>query len=270
MTIDTITDADDPRVVDYRALRDPELRRTRNLFIAESTEVIRVLLAAQRYRIRSLLLTPTAFARLRSLVTDQTVLVASKDVLTAITGVQLHRGGLALVERGIDAGPRDIVRPTTRRLVLLEDVSNPDNIGGIFRTARAFGIDGLLLSPGCADPLYRKSVRVSMGASLLVPWARDPEWPQGMAQLRADGIAIAALTTEATALDLEALVTRGVPERLALLLGNEGTGLSPGARAAADFALTIPMVAGIDSLNVAAAAAIALHRLRSDSGSGTA
>lgn len=264
MTIDTITDPTDPRVAPYRDLRDPALRHDHNWFIAESTNVIRALLLARRYHVRSLLLTPSAHERLLPELAAHPVpevLLASRELLTIITGVQLHRGGLALGERGTVASLEDVAAPTARRLVLLEDVANPDNTGGIFRTAHAFGVDGMILSPGCADPLYRKTVRVSMGTALRLPWTIDTQWPQSIAKLRAQGIVVAALTTSRTAIDLEALLARGVPDRLALLLGNEGTGLSTAARAAADFEVTIPMRGDVDSLNVAATAAIALHRL---------
>jgi tRNA G18 (ribose-2'-O)-methylase SpoU len=261
----TIVDPADPRVDDYRRLRDPELRNGRGLFVAESTEVIQCVLEAPRYRVRSLLLTPNAYDRLQPRLQARSadVLLASRDVLTAITGVQLHRGGLALVERGAAPPVETVLAADVDRFVLLDDVTNPDNVGSIFRTARAFGIGGVVLSPGCADPLYRKTVRVSLGASLLVPWATDPAWPDSVDQLRSRGVVVAALTAAPDAIDLDAFAAGGLPPRLAILLGNEGVGLSDRVRQLADVEITIRMTTGIDSINVAAAAAIALHRLTS-------
>jgi tRNA G18 (ribose-2'-O)-methylase SpoU len=158
------------------------------------------------------------------------------------------------------------VLPTTaggRRLLLgLEAVANPDNVGGVFRNAMAFGADGVVLSPTSADPLYRKAIRVSAGATLAVPFARVPDWPAALNALRAAGFALVALTTRRDALPVQALgTTRAVPEHVALLLGHEGDGLTPATRAAADLEVTIPMAAGVDSLNVATTSGIVLHRL---------
>lgn len=258
-----IADADDPRVADYRELRDPALRHGRGLFVAETIEVVKALLATPRYRVRSLLLTPVFYERLRPLVAerDAAVFLAPTALLESIIGLNFHRGCVALGERGDDPPLDLVVNANAHRMVVLEDVTNPDNLGGIFRTAHVFGMDGLVLSPGCADPLYRKVIRVSVGASLHLPWVRDAQWPHAIALLRDQGFTVAALTTSTTALDLERLATGDVPERLAILVGNEGYGLSAAARAAADVEVTIPMRAGADSLNVGAAVAIALYRL---------
>ena len=152
-------------------------------------------------------------------------------------------------------------RPGPGLVLALEDVSNPDNVGGVFRNARAFGADAIFLSAGCADPLYRKAIRTSMGASLVTPFAHLPGWADGLAQLRAAGYTLVALTPDPSALDIAHL--GAAPSRVALLLGAEGPGLSAETRAAADLRMQIAMAPGVDSLNVATAAAIALHRLRS-------
>ena len=154
--------------------------------------------------------------------------------------------------------------PGSRVLLALEDVSNPDNVGGVFRNGRAFGVDAILLSRGCADPLYRKSIRVSMGASLVVPFAHVPDWTDGLARLREAGYALVALSPDPTALDIALLGTaRPLPPRVALLLGAEGHGLRTETRANADLEMQIAMAPGVDSVNVATAAGIALHRIRS-------
>src|SRR5206468_6952534 len=188
------------------------------------------------------------------------VYVAQPAMLARVVGFHFHRGCLASGERPPELGIEPLVAPGGRRLLVgLEGVTNPDNVGGVFRNARAFGADGVLLGPGCADPLYRRALRVSMGAALQTPFVSILEWPAGLARLRAAGFRIAALTPDRAAVDISSFGP--VPGRLVLLLGAEGQGLSAAARAAADVHLRIPIVPGVDSLNVATAAGIALHRL---------
>ncbi len=269
MRIETIDDPADHRIADYLDIRDADLRLRRGLFVAESRAVVRRLLTSVRFRTRSVLLTSPALESLRGALqaTDPLVPVylTSHEIARAIVGFDFHRGCVALGERMAEPLIEPLVgRPGPRLLVGLEDLSNPDNVGGVFRNARAFGADAVLLSAGCADPLYRKAIRVSMGASLVTPFAHLPDWRDGLARLREAGYTLLALTPDLSALDIALLGTdRPVPPRVALLLGAEGPGLRAETRAAADLEMQIGMAPGVDSLNVATAAGIALHRLRS-------
>lgn len=264
--IEAIDDPADPRVADYRDLRDPGGRRDAGVFIAESRSVVRRLLAS-RFRTRSILLTAPALESLGDALAARgerlPVYVTSHEVVRRIVGFDFHRGCLAAGERGAAAEPGTLTSPAgSRLLVVLEALANPDNVGGVFRNAMALGADGVLLSPGCADPLYRKAIRVSAGGTLAVPFAPLADWPGGLAGLRAAGFTLVALTTRRDAVDVATFgTTRPVPARVAVLLGNEGAGLSRDARAAADVEVTIPMARGVDSLNVATASGIALERL---------
>ena len=206
---------------------------------------------------RSVLGTASALASLRGGLEQAgaPVYVARPETLQRIVGFHFHRGCLAAGERPAELGLDALLQPRGRRiLVALEGVTNPDNVGGVFRNAMAFGADGVVLGPGCADPLYRRALRVSMGGALETPFATVFDLPEGFA-----GFTIAALTPDRAAADISAFGE--VPERLVLLLGSEGEGLSAAARAAADVHVRIPMAPGVDSLNVATAAGIALHRL---------
>jgi tRNA G18 (ribose-2'-O)-methylase SpoU len=271
MLIERIEDLGDPRLADYRDLRDAELRRRRGLFIAESREVVRRLLTAGRFRVRSVLLTPPFLDGLRDLLETSgagvDVLLTSPDTIRSVVGFDFHRGCIAIGERGLEPFLEQVLGPPgARRLLVLEELANPDNVGGVFRNAMAFGVDGVLLSPGCADPLYRKTIRVSIGSSLSVPFRRLADWPASLARLRESGYTIVGLTPLAEAIDIVEFGTaRPIPERLALLLGAEGSGLSPLARRAADLEVRIKMSAAADSLNVATACGIALHRLTGSS-----
>ena len=183
--------------------------------------------------------------------------VAPPGAFERLTGVDLHRGALTSVHRPAPRAPADLL-PGARRLVVLEDVVDHTNIGAVFRSAAALGADGVLVSPRCADPLYRRSVRVSMGTALHLPWARAQRWPQDLDLLREAGFAVVALALTDDAVPLEEF---RAPERVALLLGTEGDGLSRRAVASADVVVRIPMAAGVDSLNVAAASAVAMWAL---------
>jgi tRNA G18 (ribose-2'-O)-methylase SpoU len=235
--------------------------------VAESRAVVRILLGSARFRTRSVLLTAPALDSLREALqaTDAPVYLTSHEVARAVVGFDFHRGCLALGERGGELAIEALIDRRGPRLVLaLENVSNPDNVGGVFRNARAFGAGLILLSAGCADPLYRKAIRTSMGASLIMPFAHLPDWASGLAGLRAAGYTLVALTPDPSALDIASLGRgRPVPAHVALVLGAEGPGLGVETRAAADLQVQIAMAPGVDSLNVATAAAIALHRLRS-------
>lgn len=264
MPLVPVADAGDARIDDYRNVPDPELLRTRGLFVAEGRHVVRRLLTASRFQARSLLLTPAALDGLRDLLASHDgvpVYVVSQEVLNTITGFNIHRGCLALGERRPLPEWREVAAGASRLLVL-ERVANADNVGGIFRNAAAFGA-AVLLGPACTDPLYRKAIRTSMGAALQVPFASLASWPDDLRALRADGFTLVALTPAA---DAQPLPTIARPrDRLAVLLGHEGTGLSPDALQAADLHVRIPMMPGVDSLNIATAAAIALYALSLES-----
>ena len=273
MTIVRIDALDDPRVAEFRAAPDPVLLRERGLFVAEGRFVIQTLLQARRFRIRSLLLTEHTHRNLAdelaaAVVHDAPVYVATSSLFKDIGGYDFHRGYLALAERPAPLEPRAVIdkAETGRPLIVIERVGNPDNIGGIFRNAAAFGAAGVLLSPGCCDPLYRKAVRTSTGASLHVSYAVVDSWPAGLEELRARGYRLVALTPDAGAIDIRELCdgTRG-SKGVALLLGAEGEGLRAEVIAMADARVRIPIEPVVDSLNVATTAAIALHHLRTSS-----
>ena len=255
-----VTDPADPRVADYVGLTDV-VRRSRHepasgFFLAEGELVMRRALRAG-YVPRSLLVAGnrlgTLLPELRGL--DCPTYVASYDVLEAVTGFDVHRGALASFGRRPLPTAQDVLAGATR-VVVLEDVNNHTNLGAVFRSAAGLGIDAVLLSPTCCDPLYRRAVRVSMGEVFALPYAYLPAWPSGLSDLRAAGFRVLALTPDASAVRLEQVVP-GPAERVALLLGAEGPGLSELALSTADLRVRIPMTAGVDSLNVAAAAAVA-------------
>lgn len=264
-----VVSPDDPRVADYRALTDVGLRRRlepeNGLFMAESHQVIGRALAAG-YPVRSVLTTARwlpAVADLQ-LPAEAVVFTAADDVVQQITGYRVHRGALAAMQRRPLPSPAAVLAGA-RRVVLLEGVVDHTNVGAVFRSVAGLGFDAVLVDPTCADPLYRRSVRVSMGTVFAVPWTRLTRWPEGLADLRRAGFTVAALTPHPGAIDLSDYA-RSAPERLVLALGTEGDGLSGSAVAAADVSVRIPMAAGVDSLNVGAAAAVACYALRQAAG----
>ena len=265
MPVHLVTDPDDDRLGDYRALTDLELRTTWEqpfgLFIAEGELVLRRALRAG-YRPRSYLVDAKRVEQLDDLAGDTPVYAATPHVLERITGFRVHRGVLASFHRLPLLNADDVVA-AARRVAILEDVNNHTNIGAVFRGAAALGVDAVLLSPTCADPLYRRSVRVSMGEVFAVPYARLEPWPDGLARVREAGFTVLALTPAEDAVPLQRL-TAAQRERTALLLGAEGPGLSRHALAASDVPVKIPMRRGVDSLNVAAAAAVAFWELSRD------
>jgi tRNA G18 (ribose-2'-O)-methylase SpoU len=260
-----VDDPADPRISDYVGLTDVALRRRREpalgLFMAEGEKVIRRAVAAG-YRVRSVLLEDKWVAGLRDLldVLDAPVYVAGRPLLDAVTGYPVHRGALAAMDRRPLPPPDDVLRGA-RRVVVLEDIVSHTNVGAIIRSAAAMGVDAVLVSPRCADPLYRRSVKVSMGTVFQVPWTRVEPWPGGLQALADRGFVTAALALADDAVELDELA-RDLPERLALLLGTEGDGLSRASVTSADIVVRIPMAGGVDSLNVAAAAAVALWATR--------
>lgn len=264
-TVVRIDDPTDPRVDDYRELKDTARRRA-GTFIAESERVIDRLLTS-RFSTRSLLLNERRYERLASRLVglDASVpaFVAADDVINALVGFPLHRGALALGVRTPDARWQDVVR-AARTIVIVEDVVDPDNVGAIFRHSAAFGVDAVILSPHGGDPLYRKAIRAAVGWSLHVDWCRlaEHEWPAMLDEIGADGWTTMALTPDAKAPDLAALVaTFAADQRVALVLGTEHDGLSREVMANASTLARIPMVVGVDSLNVATTVAISLYEL---------
>jgi len=257
-----VDDADDSRLADYVQLADPAAQRRQKreeLFIAEGVTAIGRLLTSG-HRVRSLLVTPHAHTRLgdRLATLDAPVYVAPKEVLARTVGFDLHRGAVASADR-LPLPSVDEVARRSNRLAVLEGLNDPENVGAIARSARALGIDGLVLDPTCIDPYYRRTIRVSMGEVLHLRVAQARSWPAALDRLRAHGFEIWALTPEPTAADVFGVA---VPDRVAVMLGAEGAGLSPGALAAADRLVRIPMVPGADSLNVGHAAAVTFARLR--------
>ncbi|MEP6841986.1 MAG: RNA methyltransferase [Pseudolysinimonas sp.] len=265
MHIVPISDRADPQLRDFIGLTDVALRRVSEpadgLYIAESTKVIERALAAG-HRPRSVLLQQKWLDELSPLLADFDipVFLASQEVLEQITGFVMHRGALASMHRPMLPDPAELLG-SARRVVVLEDIVDHTNVGAIFRAVAGLGADAVLVTPRCADPLYRRSVRVSMGAVLQVPWTRLAEWPDAATQLHDAGFTIAALALDEGAVTLDAFAA-DPPERVALLLGTEGDGLSRGALDGSDVVVTIPMSRNVDSLNVAAASAVALWALR--------
>lgn len=261
-----ITDPDDDRIADYRALTDVELRTRweppHGLFIAEGELVLRRALRAG-YPARSYLVDAKRVDQLADLDTgDAPVYAATQDVLQQATGFHVHRGVLASFHRRPLPTAAEVLA-AARRILILEDVNNHTNLGAIFRGAAALGIDAVLLSPSCADPLYRRSVRVSMGEVFAMPYAKLDPWPTGLDQVRVAGFTVLAMTPAPDAVPIQRL-TPAQRERAALLLGAEGPGLTAAAQSASDVRVVIPMRRGVDSLNVAAAAAVAFWELGRD------
>ena len=261
-----VASLDDPRVAVYRHVADPDRLRSENLFVVEGRLIVPRLLAVSSEEGRwagsaqSVLVSPAAAAQMADALasTAVPVYVAAQAIMDRLVGFNIHRGCLALARRPVPIDPGDPAIRGARVVVVLEAVNNPDNVGGIFRTAAAFGADAVVLGAGCADPLYRKSIRTSMGATLIVPFAIARQWPETLDRLRDDGRQLIALTTSADAGALGAFVPEA---RYALLAGAEGPGLSSQAIARADRAVRIPMRVGIDSLNVTTAVSIALYHV---------
>jgi tRNA G18 (ribose-2'-O)-methylase SpoU len=260
--------ADDERLADYVGLTDVALRSRREpewgLYLAESDKVIRRALDAG-HRPRSLLLTdrwvePLAPLVERVLATGAPVFAGPPALLESITGFNVHRGAIASMHRPA-LPPLEEVLAGARRVVVLEDVVDHTNVGAAFRSVAGLGADAVLVTPRCADPFYRRAVRVSMGTVFQVPWTRADPWPGSVARLQEAGFTVAALALRPDAVPLDALAA-DPPERLALVLGTEGDGLGAATVAAADLVVRIPMAAGVDSLNVAAATAVAAWALR--------
>lgn len=262
-SIERVGDPSDPRLRDFVALRDVEVRakvkESGGLFIAEGERTIRRAVAAG-YDLRAVLLTERWLAPLEDLLENMgaPIMVVQDEVLADTTGFPVHRGALASLNRR-PLPLLDEVLQGAARVAALEDLSDHSNLGAVFRSAAALGIDAVVLTPRAADPLYRRAVRTSMGAVFSVPWTRIP-WFEGPDLLHGAGLELLALTPAADAVDIRDVSAAAHP-RLALAIGNEGDGLSERWLGAADLRVRIAMHGGIDSLNAAAAAAVAFHEL---------
>jgi tRNA G18 (ribose-2'-O)-methylase SpoU len=281
-----IDSADDPRLSEFRNVPDPDLLARLGLFVAEGRLVVERLLATP-IETRALLVTETALASLHALTTDHEfpVYVVPQAVMSSVAGFNFHRGCLAIGVRPPSRDWREIVAGSkeqdpayvraespgattqdlayardAQRLVVLERVGNVDNIGSIFRSAAAFGVDGVLLQGDCADPLYRKAIRTSMAATLSLPFAWAP-WPETLGDLAGTGWATIAMTTSPDAPALRDVVTTLARRPVAIVLGHEGDGLTRGTEAACTHRARIAMTSRVNSLNVATAAAIALYEI---------
>ncbi len=255
MPVIEIADLADPRLADYSHQTDVALKKTAGgIYIAESALVLARALAA-RHTPRSVLALGGAVDEAVALVGPEVpVFSGPGELLEQLTGYLLHRGLIAAMDRPEQPSVGALLE-SSRRVVVLENVVDPTNVGAIFRSVAAIGADAVLVTPRCSDPLYRRAIRVSMGTVLQVPWARLGDWASTRELLTASGFHIAALALTPDAVSLRDFVA---PERLALVLGTEGDGLTAEAIAAADTVLRIPMMHGIDSLNVAAASAVAM------------
>jgi tRNA G18 (ribose-2'-O)-methylase SpoU len=253
----------DSRLDEYRDIGDPASIRQRGLFVAEGRLVVRRMLESRRFQPRSVLVSTAACRDLRDALEtwpEVPVYVCRADAFLPVTGFDIHRGCLALVERPVPQTPAALIE-AAKRLILLEGVANPDNVGGVFRNAAAFGVDGVLLTRDCSDPFYRKAIRTSMAAVLGVPFAYVESWPDQLSELRQAGFLIVAFTPDRGAQTLDEFAGSATGCRLACLFGGEGTGLSAPAMALADSHVRIPIRGGVDSLNLAVASGIAMSRL---------
>jgi tRNA G18 (ribose-2'-O)-methylase SpoU len=259
-----VTSPDDPRLADYRALKERHLNAQGGRFVAESERVVRRLLASP-LPVWSVLVTPPRLRALEDALDARTpappIYVASQAVMDEIAGFHVHRGCLAIGERPATRA----LPPGARGVIVLEDLVDVDNLGAIARNAAAFGVDAIVLSPRCADPFYRKAIRVSLGAVFDLPIVRLERWPEDLELLRKLGFTLLAAVLAANATPLPRFTP---PARWALLLGAEGPGLSPGAVLRCHESVTIPMSTsnGVDSLNVATAAAVLLYGLTRQAG----
>ena len=263
MPLVVVADQRDPRIADYRDVPDGELLEQRGVFVAEGRLVVRRLLATARFRTRSVLVTEAARPALAGVPTpdDLPIYVVPQAVMNGVTGFNIHRGCLAIGERGAAPDVAGLAR-SARRLVVLEQVANADNVGGVFRNAAAFAADGVVLDPRSTDPLYRKAIRTSVGAALQVPFARAATWPGPLEVIKAAGLVLVGLTPAEGAEPIHAVAEHLGDARVAVLLGHEGEGLTEAALRLCDIRARIPMAGpGVDSLNVATAAAIALYEL---------
>ena len=285
MTFHYLESADDPRVADYTQLTDVHLRKLREpeegMYIAESSRVLRRALAAG-HRPRSFFLAEKWLADLDDVFQqfpEVPAYIGTASLLEEITGFHLHRGAMAAMHRPAPLPLGDLLAGAQRvagleddssrskgarhrsRIAILEDLTDHTNVGAVFRSAAAIGVDAVLVSPQCADPLYRRSIRVSMGTVFQVPWTRIEPWPDAIDQLKAAGYFVAGMSLGEGAITLDELVAQD-HQNLVLVFGTEGEGLKPGTDRLLDARVTIPMMNGVDSLNVAASSAVAFYATR--------
>ena len=269
---------DDPRLADYRGVPDPELARTRGVFVAEGRLVVGRLLTS-RFTARSVMVTPAALGALAADLEGRPclpVFVVPQHVMNTVAGFHIHRGCLAIGERpeptswealaGDVRSCRPSGLPAAPCLIALERVGNADNVGATFRAAAAFGAGGVLLDAACADPLYRKAIRTSMGASLHMPFASDVPLADALAGLRRDGWAVVGLTPNTAAAPARDVLTLASGTPVVLVLGHEGGGISAATAGACTHLARIPMSVSVDSLNLSMAAGIALYEWRQAAG----
>lgn len=264
----TITDPGDERLRDFVGLTDVKMRRllepAGGLYLAESEKVIRRALATG-HEPRAFLMGERWLSDLADIVEEAEakgvpVYTGSAEVIEGITGYNLHRGALASMRRPQLPSLAEVL-DGARRVLVIEDLVDHTNVGAVFRSAAALGTDAVLVTPRCADPLYRRAIRVSMGTVFQVPWTRIDPWPGGIEDLREAGFTVAALALAPDAVGLDEL-SADPPERLALVLGTEGDGLARRTLGEVDLTVSIPMTGVVDSLNVAAAGAVAAWELR--------
>ena len=263
MPVIEIADLGDPRLADFAHRTDVALkngsRTEHGLYIAESALVLERALRAGHSPRSVLALGGTVDEAVALVGPDVPVFSGPGELLAELTGYILHRGLIASMHRPPLPAVEELIADA-KRIVVLENVSDPTNVGAIFRSVAAIGADAVLVTPRCSDPFYRRAIRVSMGTVLQVPWTRVGDWTQTRELLVASGFHVAALALTPDAVSLKDFA-RAAPERVALVLGAEGDGLTPEAIAAADTVVQIPMAHGIDSLNVAATAAVAMFAL---------
>jgi tRNA G18 (ribose-2'-O)-methylase SpoU len=273
-----IDDPADPRIAAYRNVPDPDLLIQGGLFVAEGRLVVRRLIEGQRFSVRSVMVTDAARAALGDVLTAQhelPVYVVPQAVMNGVTGFNMHRGCLAIGQRPHPHQWREVMTGA-QRAIALERIANADNVGSVFRSAAAFGLDAVLLERTCADPLYRKAIRTSMGAALTMPFATAEPWPDALRELARGSVGpvlsdrpalsdppwvVLALTTSPEAPPLREIASTIADRPVVVVVGNEGEGLSDAALAACTHRARIPMTSNVDSLNVATAAAIAMYEL---------
>jgi tRNA G18 (ribose-2'-O)-methylase SpoU len=253
-----IDSLDDSRVDGYRHVADQQWLVDNAFFVAEGRLVVRRLIDMQQWPIESILLTPAAAENLADVLgaTRAPTYVVDQDLMNDIAGFNIHRGCLALGRRPETATLDRTTAGPLSRVLVLEGVNNPDNVGGLFRSAAAFGAELVVLGPDCGDPLYRKAIRTSMAASLMVPFVHASQWPGAIRDLRADGFTVIALTPNRSVAPIEEVFPHS---KLALLVGSEGGGLTEEAMRTATLRIRIPTTADVDSLNVTTAASIAMY-----------
>jgi len=261
---DLIDDASDVQLAPYRLVGDPRALEREGLFVAEGRLVVERVFEDGRFAIHSVLVTAAAASAMSGVFAarpDVPVHVCDPAILQRVTGFNFHRGCVALACRPRPEDEPSALLLRAARILALEGVTDPDNVGGLFRTALAFGVDAVMLDRATADPLYRKAIRTSVAATLRVPFVRVDSWTDALRTLRDEGLRVIALTPHPDAMALEDVVT-GADDRLVIVAGSEGFGMSRDSLALADARVRIPIDARADSLNVVTAVAIALHALR--------